>query len=210
VGQSRELDVKGIRTELLWMTKLAIALVVLALASGCRIDGNTASTPALSRSTVAPPASPMVTETNSTDVLMLAWNPVTNVPVSYYTLGRRTNSANSFSNVVNTVATNVSIVFPTVGTEYAVTATGTNGLTSIWSDSVTYNPPPPPPPVTNIWVWTARLSTNFPSTRAQLVTEGQPFTNWPTLVFTNIDSVSTNFPKPKEWLWVVATNRTLK
>ena len=105
---------------------------------------------ALCGSLYAQPPMPMLTETTAPDLLTLEWNPVSYFTPVTYTLGSRTNSANTFSNVVTTTETNIAIIFPSARMEYSVTATGTNGLSSPWSASVIYVPPPPPKPATNL------------------------------------------------------------
>lgn len=144
------------------------------------------------------PMPPIVTETNSTDLLMLAWNPVTNVPVNTYTLARRLTNSASFSNMVTTMTTNVSILFPTAQTEYAVKANGTNGVSSVWSDSVFFTPLPP---VTNFTYLHARFSTNYP---LNVLTAGSLWTNFqPVTIINTGNGIGTN---KSGWWWLVASN----
>jgi len=105
---------------------------------------------ALCGSLYAQPPMPMLTETTAPDLLTLEWNPVSYFTPLTYTLGSRTNIADSYTTVVTTTETNIAIIFPSARMEYSVTATGTNGLSSGWSESVIYVPPPPPLPVTNL------------------------------------------------------------
>lgn len=169
-----------------------VAIILLGVVGAFYLSAAPANTP---------PALPILPEsieltTNAPMLLTASWSPgstASNPPAATYNVW-----TNGALRIPNTHATSVSFDVVSLPVTVEVSAVGSNGLESA-RVSLVY-----PTPRTNIWVWSARQSTSFPS---QLATAGVPYTNWPAITFTNIDAVPTNMARPEQWLWVVATNR---